>query len=153
MRGVFWLRTLAPVAGLLLAAGTALAEVPVSTSLVVEPANPTSADSIRVIESTEYPSACWGDMATACAGPLADMLVMETQVRYVAGCAQVYDLHTRQVAFAPLPAGTYRVVFRELHEVNPPDPMTSFSLETSFTVDVATPAARRSWGALKLHYR
>jgi hypothetical protein len=153
-----WLRPLALVAGLVLAAGAALAAVPVSTSLVVEPANPTTADSIRVRETTVYPQTCWGDLATTCSGPVADTLVMETRVQYCGGfpsclCLATFDSHTRRCTFAPLPAGTYTVVFRDLHDVNPEDRMATFTLVASFTVDESTPSARRSWGALKIHHR
>jgi hypothetical protein len=137
--------------GLAFASGAAAATFPVSTSLVVEPAQPTTADSIRVRERTVYPQMCWKDIATTCGDPAADTLAITTQVQYCNGlahctCPAVFDPHNRTCTLAPLPAGTYTVVFRDEH-VNPDDSMASFALVAHFTVDNATAGAPGSWCA------
>ncbi len=151
------LRALALAVGLAIASGAAAASFPVSTTLVVEPAHPTTADSIRVRETTVYPMTCWQDIATTCADLVADTLVITTQVQYChglanCGCVFMLDPRLRTCTLPPLPAGAYTVVFREEH-VNPADEMASFARVASFAVDELTPSAPGSWGALKIRYR
>jgi len=60
--------------------------------------------------------------------------------------------YTRTCNFGLLPAGSYVAAFFENH-VNPADPQSSFVITQPFTVTAPTPALRRTWAALKSHYR
>ena len=136
-----------------LAATLALAAAPSRAGLLVEPAQPGPQDSIRVTVSTFFSATCWDDLDTLCAFRGPDTLAVTVRVQYCRGqpsciCLMYPFTLTRTCVFAPLPEGTYRVLFTEPH-VNPYDPMPSASETLSFVVRGPVPAVQQSWGRLK----
>jgi hypothetical protein len=143
---------LALVAGGALHAGTAAA-----ATITVVPPNPTTGDAVKVVVMNEFPTACWPVSSTNCSPPAADSLYAIVDINYCGGypycdCATVPTGYTRTCNFGLLPAGSYVAAFFENH-VNPDDPQSSFVITQPFTVTAPTPALRRTWAALKSHYR
>lgn len=141
----------------LVAGGALLAGMAAAATITVFPPNPTTRDSVKVVVMNEFSTACWPVSSTSCSPPAADSLYAIVDINYCGGYPDcVCDLfpvdYTRTCNFGLLPAGSYVAAFFENH-VNPADPQSSFVITQPFTVTAPTPALRRTWAALKSHYR
>jgi hypothetical protein len=130
-----------------------------SPGIVISPAHPTSADSVRVTVSNDFGSRCWAISQPSCTPVLLDTLATIVTLNYCSGdpicaCNDFPFTYQRTCNFGVLPAGTYIAVFTELH-INPYDPLHTFTQTLGFTVVDGTSVAtlRRTCGALKTIYR
>lgn len=146
------LLALALVAGGALHAGLAAA-----ASITVVPPNPTTGDSVKVVVMNDFPTACWPVASTSCSPSPADSLYAIVDINYCGGypncdCDPSPVDYTHTCNFGRLPAGSYVAAFFENH-VNPYDPESSFVITQPFRVTGPTPVLRRTWAAVKSHYR
>jgi hypothetical protein len=143
----------AGVVGVLVGLGSAGGQV-----VRVSPANPTTADSVRVTAYSGFPqTGCWqiGDVACGFAQP--DTLTVVVPIGYCNGlpgclCADFPMNYQRACTFGPLPAGTFVARFTELH-TSSYDRLASFTRTARFEVTGTTSTRGRTWGALKSVYR
>lgn len=149
-------RPLRLLSGLIVAAalhaGTAAA-----AEISIDPPSPSVGDSVKVTVKSGFPMGCWTVMSTNCTPLVGDSLYVIVDVNYCNGAPSCFCTlfpvdYRRTCNFGLLPAGSYVVGFFENH-VNPADPISPFVLGQPFTVTGPTPVLRRSWGAVKSHYR
>jgi len=141
----------------LLAAGAIQAGTSGAAQILVAPPSPTTGDSVKVTVKNSFPTLCWTVLGTNCTPPVGDSLYVIVDVNYCGGapgctCALLPQDYTRVCNFGLLPPGSYVAAFFENH-VNPADPQSSFVIGQPFTVTGPTPVLRRSWAAVKSHYR
>lgn len=143
------------VAAMLVLSG--LAAEPAKALVTVVPAHPTTSDSVKVTIRSGFAERCWALGQLDCRALQPDTLSMTIPANFCGGapscdCLQQPIEYVRTCNFGRLLPGTYVASFTELHP-NPFDPTHTFTQMVQFSVDDATPTARRSWGTLKSIYR
>ena len=123
----------------------------------VSPPTPAVGDSVRVTVKSGFPGGCWTVLSTNCTPLVGDSLYVIVDVQLCGGAPNCpctfFPVHyERSCNFGLLPAGSYVAAFFENH-VNPFDLISSFVIAQPFTVTGPTPVPRRSWAAVKSHYR
>jgi hypothetical protein len=128
------------------------------TDVTVVPAEPQVGDSVSVRADLSYNRTCWAIVSQTCGTESADTLQFTLSVEFCLNhpsgciCADFPVHYVRTCNYGQLAAGTYTVVYTELHN-SPADPFSTFTDVLQFTVTEATAVSRHSWGALKLLYR
>ena len=141
----------------LLAGGVIHEGLAMAAQVSVAPPTPTTGDSVMVTVKNTFSAGCWTVLSTNCTPPVGDSLYVVVDVQYCGGapfcpCTLFPVDYTRVCNFGLLPPGSYVAAFFENH-VNPNDPVSSFVIGQPFTVTGPTPVFRKSWAAVKSHYR
>jgi len=128
-----------------------------SAQITITPPAPTSVDSIHVVMADAFSMGCWDMAATHCSTAAPDSVLITADIQYCNGapgcfCTAFPEAFQVTCDFAPLPPGTYRVVYRERY-LNPADIRNIAPRMKLFTVSAPTPTLRHSWGRLKAIYR